>query len=242
VDTIDGEAFYGSDIREIRISEGNHHFRVVGEFLVSFDGKFLHQWLGRDFIIRIPSEIEVICEHAFSIARYYRRVEFETDSSLRRIEAWAFSNCTSIRSFCIPSHVDTIEESAFLNSPIREISISEGNCHFRICGDFLVTTNGSSLVWYFGVSSNVTVVGAIRSLSAGSFPPIRPLVFEPDSQLRRIDSRAFSNCGALRAICIPSSVERIDGSAFGKSGISEIRVAEGNNDFIVCGPFLVNSD
>jgi hypothetical protein len=169
-------------------------------------------------------------------------LEFDNDSTLPRIQARAFFCCGWLQSICIPSHVDTIEGSAFLRSVIREMRLSEGNEHFRVCGYFLLTTNESSLVWYFGWSSNVTVVGEIRSLSAESFPSIETLTFEGDSQLCRIDSRAFSNCDSLRAICIPSSVERIAGSAFGKSGICDIRVAESNKHFVVCGAFLVSSE
>jgi hypothetical protein len=169
-------------------------------------------------------------------------VEFEGVPQLRNIEASAFSGCSSLCSICLPRFLDTLGGSAFLNSGIRTIRVAEGNDHFRVCGDFLVTKNETSLVWYFGVGSNVTVLGEIRSLAVESFPSIRRIVFEGDSELRRIESRAFSNCDSLRAICIPSPVERIDGSAFAKSGIREIRVAEGNNHFMVSGAFLLNSD
>jgi hypothetical protein len=136
--------------------------------------------------------------------------------------------------------VDTIEGNAFSGMPLREIRISEGNDHFRVCGGFLMKTDCNGLIWYFGKGSDVMVLSEIRSLCAESLRWIWRLRFERDSELTRIESRAFSVCDSLRAICIPSSVEWIDGSAFAKSGICEVRVCEANVHFRVSGDFLVN--
>jgi hypothetical protein len=240
VDSIDGRAFSRSGIREIRIAEGNHHLRMSGDFLESFDGKFLYQYFGRNFSVQIPSEIEVICGLAFSNSCSLSQVFFGHDSKLRRIDAWGFAHCCMLQRIYVPSHVESIDGSAFSSTEIYAIGISQGNRHFRVSGMFLLETDGSSLIRYLGSDSDVTVIAEIRSLSAWSFPSIQRLAFERDSQLRRIDARAFSQCFELRAICIPSSVEAIDGSAFADSGICEVTVAEGNVHFRVCGGFLVS--
>jgi hypothetical protein len=150
----------------------------------------------------------------------------------------------SVHSIIIPSFVDSIAGTAFLESGIHEIGVAEGNRHFRVSGEFLLEIEGNSLIRYLGNSHQVRVPGEIESLSRGCFygTDIRTLKFENDSQLRRIDSQAFFRCWSLYSICIPSNVDSIDGSAFSESGILAIRVAEGNRHFRVSGEFLTSFD
>jgi hypothetical protein len=209
---------------------------------LTFDGTSLILYFGKHSTVRIPGEIEVICKGAFCIGKTPSEIEFETDSRLRRIAHKAFSDCSSVHSIIIPSFVDSIAGTAFVDSGIREVGVAEGNRHFRVSGNFLLRIEGNSLIRYFGTSQEVTILPEIESLSQGCFSwlDIRALKFENDSQLRRIDSQAFSRCWSLYSICLPSNVESIDGSAFSESGILEIRVAAGNRHFRVSGEFLTN--
>jgi hypothetical protein len=244
VDSLHGSAFCNSAIRDIRLSEDNRHFRVSGDFLLSFDGRVLIHYFGRDRQLRIERDIEVLSKNAFALYRDISSIEFLNGSKLRRIESHAFSNCRFLQSLCIPSFVDTIDGSAFANSGIREILVSDGNRHFRVLAEFLLTAEDFCLIRYFGLAATVTVLPEIAALSKGSFSNcslIRTLLFESDSKLRRIDSKTFSFCPLL-AICIPSFVDTIDGSAFADSEICEIRVAAGNSHFRVSGDFLLSSD
>jgi hypothetical protein len=65
VETMSGLAFSNCGIREIRVAEGNRHFRVLADCLLSFDGRSLVRYFGRDRSIRIDRDIEVICRTAF---------------------------------------------------------------------------------------------------------------------------------------------------------------------------------
>jgi hypothetical protein len=246
LETIDATAFGMSEISSIQIAEGNRHFRVSESFLLTFDGTSLILYFGKHSTVRIPREIEVICKGAFCIGKTpsMQEIEFETDSRLRRIAHKAFSDCRSVHSIIIPSFVDSIAGTAFVDSGIREVGVAEGNRHFRVSGEFLLRIEGNSLIRYFGTSQEVTVLNEIEGLSPGCFSGlgIRALKFENDSQLRQIDSQAFFRCLSLYSICIPSNVESIDGSAFSESGILEIRVADGNRHFRVSGECLTTSD
>jgi hypothetical protein len=130
-----------------------------------------------------------------------------------------------------------------MSSGIFEIRIAEGNNHFRVSGDFLVSTDDNSVVRYFGDEAELEVGGEIESLSSKSFSrsTVRILTFANDSHLRRIESFAFVR-SSLRVICIPSSVDWIDGSSFAGCDICEIRVAEGNRHFRVSAASLTNYD
>jgi hypothetical protein len=239
---MDGSAFRDSGIDSIQIAEGNRHFRVSGEFLLSFDGRSLILYFGEDSVVRIPRGIEVICAEAFSVDDTVCTLQFESDSQLRRISNRAFAGTTSLKSITIPSFVEWISGTAFMECAICKIGIAEGNRHFRVLGDFLVKTDGNLLIRYFGKSREVRVLREIESFSSESFreSDIRFISFENDSQLRRIESRVFYGCWSLRSICIPASVEWIDGSAFANCEISEIRIGEGNRSFRVHGKFLMD--
>jgi hypothetical protein len=240
--TIDPSAFEWSGIDSIEIAEGNEHLRVSGDFLLSFDGQSLILYFGRARRVRIPREIEVICEDPFSVHPSIRKLDFDRDSRLRRISNRAFGGTYSLTSITIPSFVESIAGTAFLDCAICEIRIADGNRHFRVLGDFLVKTDGNSLIRYFGKSREVRVLREIEIFSLGSFraSAIRMVTFENDSQLRRIESRVFYGCWSLRSICIPSRVESIDGSAFANCDISDIRIGEGNRSFRVSGKFLLD--
>jgi hypothetical protein len=240
--TIDRSAFRGSGIRSIQIAEGNEHFRISGDFLLSFDGRSLILYFGRDSIVPIPREIEVICHGVFSVHPWIECLVFANDSQLRRIGRRAFAETYLLSSIAIPSFVESIPGTAFLDCAIREIGIAHGNRHFRVLGEFLVKTDGNSLIRYFGKSREARVLREIESFSSGSFreSAIRVITFENDSQLRRIESRVFFGCRSLRSICIPPSVESIDGSAFADCQIFDIRIGEGNRSFRVFGEFLLD--
>jgi hypothetical protein len=150
----------------------------------------------------------------------------------------------SLQSFLIPADVDTLDGSAFADPPISEIRVAIGNRHFQVCGDFVVSLDGSSLIVHFGGDEHVIVMKEIRVLSTGLFASskLKSVEFESESELCRIEPRVFMSCRGLTVLCIPSFVEAIDGSAFADCSIHEIRVAGDNPHFRVSGPFLLNSE
>jgi hypothetical protein len=240
--TVDGPAFRDSEIRSIQIAERNEHFRVSREFLLSFDGRSLILYFGSDLAVRIPREVEVVCEEAFMVHNNVCTLAFESDSQLRRISHRAFRWTYALKSITIPSFVESISGTAFLECGICTIRIAEGNPHFRVLGDFLVQPDGNSLIRYFGKSREVRVLREIESFSSESFrgSAVRIITFENDSQLRRIESRVFYRCWSLRSLCIPPSVVSIDGSALADCEISDIRIGAGNRSFRVSGKFLMD--
>jgi hypothetical protein len=72
------------------------------------------------------------------------------------------------------------------------------------------------------------------------------LTFEPDSRLRRIDSRIVDD-HSPSLVCLPASLEYIDPRAFDTSTMAYIdrgwptyQVAPGNTHFAMAGAALVN--
>jgi hypothetical protein len=244
VDTIALDAFKSSAIRQVQVAEPNRHFRVSGDFLLNFQSTVLIYYFGQDSVVQIPSEVEVLRDRAFSCKTKVSTVAFASDSRLRRIETRAFWSCWSLESLFIPSLVTSIDAGALPGYYLSSIQIAETNTHFRVSGDSFLMNHKNSLVCHFGSPINVKVLREIESLSSRCFyySRIRDLASETGSLLRRIESFAFFGCTGLRAFCIPSSVDWIDGSAFAYSGICEISIAEGNRSFRIVGDFLMDWD
>jgi hypothetical protein len=69
---------------------------------------------------------------------------------------------------------------------------------------------------------------------------LETVTFEPDSKLQTIEPFAFSGCLALQSICLPASVETLDGSCFSQTGLRRIELEPGNRFFAIAGDFLVD--
>jgi hypothetical protein len=102
-----------------------------------------------------------------------------------------------------------------------------------------------SLILSFGREPQVRVDRAIETIRKEAFG-LRggpsTVQFESESKLSRIEARAFSGSYSLKSICVPSSVEFLDGSTFCESSIHEIQLARGNRRFRISGQFVLSFD
>jgi hypothetical protein len=64
--------------------------------------------------------------------------------------------------------------------------------------------------------------------------------FESNSQLRRIESGAFSECLSLTSILLPVSLKAIDGSAFSGSRVSKVIIPEESSSFQIQNDFVTD--
>jgi hypothetical protein len=136
---------------------------------------------------------------------------------LTRIESRALSGCSSLKSICLPARLEMIGGLAFENTPISSITIDEGNHHFRLSGDFLIGSDGTTPIRYFGSYSNVTLPRDITILASGCFSgcaSLRSLDFGLESKVTRIEAEAFSGCSSLESICLHASVEFLGENSF----------------------------
>jgi hypothetical protein len=236
--------FFSSGIREILIAEGNRHFRASNDQLMSFDGAFLFEYFGGGPVAQIDGDIEIIGTCAFQARSKVTGIEFENASKLRRFESLAFTE-SAIRSIYIPSTVDAIAGSSLANCGLSEIRIAEDNRHFRICGHFLLSFDGKSLILCFGRELAVRVGREIEVICKQAFTGchrLSSIEFEGGSKLRRLSARAFYRCFSVQSIYVPSFVDSIDGSAFCRSGICEVRIAEDNGHFRISGDCILSFD
>jgi hypothetical protein len=96
------------------------------------------------------------------------------------------------------------------------ISVADGNCHFRIGGDFVLDCEGVSIKRHVGHTGEVTIPNTIERWDAGCLAGserISTVTFKQDSRLLRIDDSAFA-LSSVSSICIPSSVEKLGANSF----------------------------
>jgi hypothetical protein len=87
------------------------------------------------------------------------------------------------------------------------------------------------------------IPASVRTLSAEAFYDCRSLhsvEFESESQLTTIEANAFSNCLSFGSICLPGSLERIDGSVLCGSSLSAVQIDGRNSKLGIRDRFIVD--
>jgi hypothetical protein len=101
---------------------------------------------------------------------------------------------------------------------MSSITVDADNSHFRAFDKFLVDFAGISLLHFFGSDRTVTINRCIEILCEECFArctSLENLIFESNSELRRIEENAFLSCKSVTLICIPASVEILCSQCFG---------------------------
>jgi hypothetical protein len=189
--------------------EGDPHVREIGPFAFSSSGG--------PRSIAVPSSVGLLGRDCFQLCTRLESVIFECPVKVVAIPAGAFWGCQSLRRLLIPASVRAIDEKAFVNSGIQSIEIEAGSVSFRVRNDLLVDFEVRSLVWVIGSPTSIVIPSSIEELRpfcSASNRELKTLAFESESALRSIGQFAFSGCGSLESICIPSSVELLARGAF----------------------------
>jgi hypothetical protein len=117
---IHGSAFDSTPLTSMSIERGSKFFRVNNHFLIDIlHAKLIHAFDIRSTVI-IPKFVKIIGSFCFSACSLLSSISFESPSSLKRIESYAFQS-SSLRSIAIPRTVQYIDSSAFLFTPLSSI-------------------------------------------------------------------------------------------------------------------------
>jgi hypothetical protein len=202
LEEIDVSVLLETSINTISFEEGNSHFRVSGQQLLSFDGKSLLRSFGNNVEVEIGRSIECLCEQCFRDCKFLKVVKFESESSLTRIEESAFQNCSSLRSITIPRSVEILCKCCFSKCISLSSLVFESDSKLRSIPDSA----------FSGCSSlqSLVIPQSVESLGPSCFHnciSLKDLSAEDGSNLREIESDAFIGCCSLQSFDPPPGVK-----------------------------------
>jgi hypothetical protein len=167
--------------------------------------------------ISVPPSVEKLAVNCFFSCSGLRTVTFEPDSRLSCIEDYAFNCCYALSSICLPPLLTHLNPFTFAETQLRDISVANGNCSYKVVGHFLMDFRCRVVERSFARTAEVIVPRTVEALSPGSFATCRTVsrvTFESACQLLSIGDYAFLDCSKLSSLCIPSSVQQIGQKCF----------------------------
>ncbi|MCR5250208.1 MAG: leucine-rich repeat protein [Lachnospiraceae bacterium] len=157
---------------------------------------------------------EIIPERAFLEADHLKSVVIR--ESISKIEAAAFSGCSSLGKVTIPESVTSIGDSAFSScSSLRSITFPKG-----------LTSIGSRAFYGCSSLSGIAVPVSIGDSVFSGCISLKSLTILEG--VKTIGYSAFSGCSSLSTVTFPESVTNIGNSAFyGCSNLRKVTISEG---------------
>ena len=198
-------AFSGCvQLTTISVADKNPSYRIIDASLYTKDGETLMQFIPKEgeTEVILPDSVTSIEAYAFSDCASLRRIVLP--SALRKIETRTFQGCTALESIEIPYTVTDIESYAFYHcDSLKTIEIHEGVRQigegvFAECTSLERATIPDTQEVLDGTFSGCT---ALQSITI------------PDS-VRLISDFTFHGCSSLQTVTIPNGVEEIRMQAF----------------------------
>ena len=152
-------------------------------------------------VVGIGSEAFDGCTRLASVKLPTGEEEIYQFCSFRKIDEYAFNNCTSLRKIIAPKGLERIGRGAFRNCKmLTRVTFPEG---IRV-GDYA----------FYGCEA-LTCVTPVRDIGDGTFSHCKALEsFPVDPLTEDIGEDAFEHCYALADVVIPKGVKRIGALAF----------------------------
>ena len=133
-----------------------------------------------------------------------------------------------------PSTMEYVDTLAFQDNAMKEITVAEGNTHYKSVDGSLFTYDGRTLMKYATpstVTSYIVPDGTVI-IESEAFHNVKGLteVILPDS-VEEIGHMAFCDCEDLEIINLGNGLKRIDGAAFsGCKSLTEITIPDSVED------------
>ena len=168
---------------------------------------------------------------------------------VRRISAFAFSECKNIKSITVPESVTEIGEHAFsgctslVNLTLPKSVTELANYLFSECSSLTSVTIPASVTKidggaFYGCSSlsSITLPDSLTEISDKTFRECTSLAsIKIPATVTLIGSHAFDSCSSLESITVPVSVSKIGHYAFFKcTALREVILSEGLTEVGSC--------
>lgn len=171
----------------------------------------------------IPENVEFISEKAFCDCRQLKTVNL--NCSIKSLEAYIFSGCSSLENIKIPKSVSSIGYGAFSDSGLKNIEIPES-----------VESIGSLAFAGCKKITSIKLPDGITELSDGLFRACDSLeTVELPKNIEVIESAEFYGCTSLKSIDLGDNVSKIGASAFlGCTSLTEIKFGKNLKEIDNC--------
>ena len=210
VKTINGKAFYNSQLKEVIMTDKVTKVQA-GAFAQS---KNLQS-------VTFSNKTSQLYEDAFRDCTALTNVVLP--ASLTSIGPNCFNGCTSLTEIVVPSKVGTLEYGAFAGCTALKSVVVEGKGVQRIGED---TFNGDVAL------ESVSYAADLMGIAQGAFKNCSSLKSIPlTEKLTALGEEAFAGCTALADVTLPKSVAQVGANAF--EGTAFLAAKEG--DFVVDG-------
>lgn len=182
--------------------------KIIGESCIEIKYNYKTGYNNEIDEIIIPDSVEVISDHAF-VNTNVKSVKLGT--GLKTIGKEAFRNTHFLQEFDVPDSVTELGDGAFINSGIKRITVGNG---IDVIPDYLC--DNCQQLQQFKISDKTKYIGSNAFRRCVSLREI-----ELNEGLREISYCAFADCGKVKRIIIPSTVESINNHAFSLANIAK---------------------
>lgn len=143
---------------------------------------------------------------------------------VKEIPSSCFSNNQMMATVNLPATIESIGNGSFYKVPVESFTFP-ANC--RVVGKnvFQLAPN----------LKEVTLNANLESMGEGVFRQcvnLTKINLDAATKLKGIPENCFVECNALADVTIPASVQKIGMNAFGKTAVTEYKVAAGNKAFV----------
>lgn len=177
----------------------------------------------------IPNSIITIYPNAFKDSLSLSSVIFEDNSKITTIGYASFMGTINLTAIDIPNSVTDINQYAFKDSGLVELTFEEGSNLKRI-GQHAFTNN-------LGITT-ITLPKSVTLIDHFAFKDLQNLVtfnIESNSELETINASAFENNYMLKSFHVPNKVKIIRGIAFQNARSLQSLTFEENSSLEIIG-------
>ena len=218
VEEIESSAFtLNYDLEEMKIEEGNKHFVMEGNMLLSADKtRFLYllgatDW-NKSIDLKLPATVKTIDDSALYGSAAVTSLTLP--EGLESIGVMGLG-CISVSSIHIPSSVKSIGESFMVFAEnLKEITLGEGNANFAMSNGMLLTKDMTELVLMPCIHDNYQIPESVTTLRGASASCLQTTSFVIPDGVKTLKQLVCAFSEMLETVVIGSGVENWGEGAF----------------------------
>ena len=211
VEEIESAAFtLNYDLEEMKIEEGNKHFVMEGNMLLSADKtRFLYllgatDW-NKSIDLKLPATVKTIDDSALYGSAAVTSLTLP--EGLESIGVMGLG-CISVSSIHIPSSVKSIGESFMVFAEnLKEITLGEGNANFAMSNGMLLTKDMTELVLMPCIHDNYQIPESVTTLRGASASCLQTTSFVIPDGVKTLKQLVCAFSEMLETVVIGSGVE-----------------------------------